>query len=326
MNPLRELEEVHDVVPSEADIELPSTSIIENDRLNYDPFILAEHIGPISFNAGEAFGAIDHPHCGLQVILYMIDGTVIHDDSFSSRHPIEVSAGSLLYLRSGSGIVHYEMPPQLADDSETNLECFQFWVNSPKEEKDATPLLHYFQPDEIPIVRSEDNLAEIKVIAGSVYGVSGILEINPQIIFLDITLKKSYTSSINLHIFDDCIETALVYAFSPFKELHKAPIVAVCDKPLSIGQVGVFKDVGTNIKFTILRDLPYCRLLLFGGKRISEQVVAEGPFATCKRAEIETAYIDFKEGKFGSLIGSKERKERNDAAMKRYFERIRKNE
>ena len=46
-----------------------------------DPFILADHVGPIRYGAGEALGVPDHPHRGLVVVTYVVEGGMRHQDS-----------------------------------------------------------------------------------------------------------------------------------------------------------------------------------------------------------------------------------------------------
>ena len=42
-----------------------------------DPFLMLDHLGPVTYGPGEAVGAPDHPHRGFETVTYIIDGKVI---------------------------------------------------------------------------------------------------------------------------------------------------------------------------------------------------------------------------------------------------------
>ena len=46
-----------------------------------DPFGQLNHLGPFVFGAGEAFGQCDHPHAGVEVLSYLVEGEICHVDS-----------------------------------------------------------------------------------------------------------------------------------------------------------------------------------------------------------------------------------------------------
>jgi redox-sensitive bicupin YhaK (pirin superfamily) len=48
-------------------------------------------------------------------------------------------------------------------------------------------------------------------------------------------------------------------------------------------------------------DLPN-DLILFGGERYTEPIVADGPFVMNTHAEIAQAYLDLHEGKYGTIV------------------------
>src|SRR5437763_13897070 len=46
-----------------------------------DPFLLLDHMGPADYAPGEAVGAPDHPHRGLETVTYLLEGAFEHHDS-----------------------------------------------------------------------------------------------------------------------------------------------------------------------------------------------------------------------------------------------------
>ena len=39
-----------------------------------DPFLMLDHLAPVTYGPGEAVGAPDHPHRGFETVTYIIDG------------------------------------------------------------------------------------------------------------------------------------------------------------------------------------------------------------------------------------------------------------
>jgi quercetin 2,3-dioxygenase len=68
-------------------------------------------------------------------------------------------------------------------------------------------------------------------------------------------------------------------------------------QPLSSGQLAVL-DRGDRIEGKAKEN---CRLLLIAGRPINEPVARHGPFVMNTDAEIDQAYRDFENGKFGRI-------------------------
>lgn len=98
----------------------------EQDHL--DPFVLFErfYIAP-----DQGFGT--HPHRGFEIVSYMLDGGMAHADSMG--HESVAREGDAMYIRTGSGMRHSELPAE-------NKACsgLQLWVNLPREQKDRDPV------------------------------------------------------------------------------------------------------------------------------------------------------------------------------------------
>lgn len=70
--------------------------------------------------AGNGFGA--HPHKDMEILSYILDGTIAHKDSMGNVK--EVKAGEFQIMSAGSGVAHSEFNPS---DSE-NLHFYQIWI------------------------------------------------------------------------------------------------------------------------------------------------------------------------------------------------------
>ncbi len=108
----------------------------------YDP----EHMGFRSLRvinddviaANNGFGK--HPHRDMEIITYVLRGTITHGDSMGHREPIR--AGDVQYMSAGQGVIHSEANE--SPDEEVHL--LQIWIEPnerrtpPKYEQRNVPL------------------------------------------------------------------------------------------------------------------------------------------------------------------------------------------
>jgi len=53
-------------------------------------------------------GFPDHPHRGMETVSYILDGSLMHEDSKGNRG--ELGPGDMQWMTAGKGILHSEMP------------------------------------------------------------------------------------------------------------------------------------------------------------------------------------------------------------------------
>ncbi len=80
-----------------------------------------------------------HPHRDMEILTYVVEGAVAHEDSMGNRKTVE--AGRLQTMTAGTGITHSEFNP--LPDQETRF--LQIWI-TPRE-KGLTPGYAEWQPD-----------------------------------------------------------------------------------------------------------------------------------------------------------------------------------
>jgi redox-sensitive bicupin YhaK (pirin superfamily) len=89
-------------------------------------------------HGGGGFGA--HPHRDMEIITYMVSGTIEHQDSLG--HKEQIAAGEVQRMTAGTGIVHSEYNPS----SNQPLRLIQIWIKParaglpPSYEQMAIPL------------------------------------------------------------------------------------------------------------------------------------------------------------------------------------------
>jgi len=90
-----------------------------------DPFVLFERF---YIDPDEGFPM--HRHEGFEIVSYMIEGGMDHEDSLGVSHTARENEA--MHITAGGGIEHSEFPADGAACS-----GLQLWVNLPREDKDA---------------------------------------------------------------------------------------------------------------------------------------------------------------------------------------------
>lgn len=99
----------------------------------YDPnfmgFSALRVINDDVIEAGQGFGT--HPHKDMEILTYVLEGTVEHQDSMGNKE--QVPAGEFQIMSAGTGIRHSEYNP----NSTERLHLYQIWIMP--EENGITP-------------------------------------------------------------------------------------------------------------------------------------------------------------------------------------------
>jgi quercetin 2,3-dioxygenase len=73
----------------------------------------------------------DHPHRDMEIVTYVIDGTLQHRDNMGNGSVIQ--AGDIQYMCAGTGVMHSERNPREADAT----HLYQIWI--PPDQSGHTP-------------------------------------------------------------------------------------------------------------------------------------------------------------------------------------------
>ena len=92
-----------------------------------------DHLGPVSFAAGQGMHVGAHPHTRLQTFTWMIEGEILHRDSLGSEQVIR--AGQVNLMTAGYGISHTEDSVQPGQ----RLHAAQLWIALPELVADQSP-------------------------------------------------------------------------------------------------------------------------------------------------------------------------------------------
>jgi redox-sensitive bicupin YhaK (pirin superfamily) len=145
---------------------------------NLDPFVLFEQ-----FYIDPDKGFPMHPHRGFEIVSYMIEGGMEHEDSLGVANT--AYENDAMRITTGSGIRHSEFP---ADGQAcTGL---QLWVNLPQAEKDADPDYVDATADALPTEKRDGATVTTVVGEGSPISLYTPME------YLDVSVTDAWTWSV----------------------------------------------------------------------------------------------------------------------------------
>ena len=243
----------------------------------FDPFLMLDEFG--SENKDDYIaGFPPHPHRGIETVTYMLAGDFEHKDSTGGEG--RMTAGDVQWMKTGSGIIHSEMPAM----KEGKLHGFQLWINMPAKMKMSKPEYHYIDAEQMAV--HKDNEKQIKVIAGKFEKAEGPIKgHNVEPIYFDIELKKGKEFSYEI----PTTHNSFIYLIDGEIKIGNRTHDKVKDSTL------ILLTRGENLKVSALSN---AKFLLISGKPIGEQIARGGPFVMNTKQEILQAVEDYHNGTF----------------------------
>ena len=243
----------------------------------FDPFLMLDEFG--SENSEDYIaGFPPHPHRGIETVTYMLAGDFEHKDSTGGQG--RMTAGDVQWMKTGSGIIHSEMPAM----KEGKLHGFQLWINMPASMKMDKPEYHYIDADKMSVHKDSDK--QIKVIAGKFQKAEGpIKKHNVEPVYFDVEIKKD--KEFNFEI--PSSHNSFIYLIEGEIKIGEIKHDKVKDSTL------ILLTNGEKLKVTALTK---AKFLLISGKPIGEQIARGGPFVMNTKQEILQAIDDYHNGNF----------------------------
>jgi len=255
----------------------------------FDPFLLLDEMGPVEYAPGAAVGAPDHPHRGFETVTYLLDGEFEHADSAGNRG--RLAPGDIQWMTAGRGVVHAEMPSDRIRREGGRVHGFQVWVNLPARDKMVAPRYQDVAAAELPVARTADGLASVKVIAGQALGVAARVETRTPILYFDVTVQPGGRVVLDV----PAGYSVAVYVYDGAGSIADEPAASPSGTFAMLG-------AGDQVALGCAADAPApLRALVLGGTPIGEPVARYGPFVMNTEAEVRQAVDDFRSGRFGDI-------------------------
>lgn len=243
----------------------------QQGRESVGPFVFVDHYRSQS-NRG--IGDKPHPHAGIEVLSYLLEGGVHHRDSLGYRDTL--GPGDAQWIASGQGIIHAETPTG-------GRHGLQLWTSLPPALKHMKPEYRSIRAAEIPVT-SQDGVA-LRTIAGVVNQQQGPF--------------KTYSGAVLARVSLDAASSTRL-AVSPEMELgiyaiSGAPVVA--GRALKPGELAVLGP-GDAV---VVAAAEASEAAVLGGPPIDYPLVFDGPFVMDSEEGIAQAYEAYRSGAMGRL-------------------------
>lgn len=236
-----------------------------------------------------------HPHRGFETVTVVLEGFVDHSDSHGAAG--RYGNGDVQWMTAGAGLQHAEMFPLLRKDSGNPLELFQIWLNLPKDRKFAQPHYAMLWAEDIPVYTEKDQQEqsiEVTVIAGKIADVTApapapdswaadpanevgiwLIKMEPNAQWTIPTASLEVNRSLYFYR-----GSRINIAGIDVQPYHAVELLADQQVILENGKDEAF-------------------LLLLQGQPINEPVVQHGPFVMNTPEEINQAFTDYRNTRFG---------------------------
>jgi redox-sensitive bicupin YhaK (pirin superfamily) len=223
-----------------------------------------------------------HPHRGIETVTYVLDGRIDHYDNQGYKGAI--LPGDAQWMTAGRGLIHNEVPAE-----GDTVHSLQLWINLPASDKMTAPRYQELVAKDMPVRREPG--AEVRVFSGSSGGVSAPTKNYVPVTMVEFRLDRKAIIRQDLPADYNAFLVVLEGDGAIGDPSHR--VVSGDVVWLTRGENG-----GPSMAAIAAGDAPL-RALLYAGRPLHEPVVARGPFVMNTEREIEQAFLDYREGRFG---------------------------
>jgi len=228
-----------------------------------DPFILVHE----ATNQNSTIAGVDteHPHRGFDNLWYILSGSTGTGHTTGpggAMERVDLSEGSLLFLRTGRGVQHAEGvgKDQLRERVYADeFRAVLFWVNLAREDKASEPLAAVLKREDMPLSQAGD--ATVRVLVGE----GSPIELGTAGLILDVTLpgggQTSHQVPAGFQGFAYLLEGAASFGANSAR-----------------AEAGQLVLMGPGESFLVADAAPGTRYLLMAGTPYGEVPRFNGPF------------------------------------------------
>lgn len=262
---------------------IPSFSNLSMRRM--DPFIMLDYNSKFNFPATNIPKGVGvHPHRGFETVTIAYQGSVSHHDNAGGGGTIH--QGDVQWMTAASGVLHKEYHAEEFYKKGGIFQMVQLWINLPAKDKMSAPKYQAIEHQNIPTVEVENGFVE--VIAGEYKYIKGTASTFSPVHMLNAKLNLggkaqfSFPSDFNTIVL--VIEGGIkVNDFTAVKTDHLV----------------LFANQGED--FTLEATEENTVVLILSGQPLNESIASYGPFVMNTEQEIQQAFEDYNNGKFGTL-------------------------
>lgn len=270
---------------------IPSKFRLDMQRMN--PFIMMDYGATNHFPPSDKPKGIGvHPHRGFETVTIAYKGKVQHHDSSGGGGII--GEGDVQWMTAASGVLHKEYHEEEWSKAGGDFQMVQLWVNLPKKDKMSPPKYQAIKYKDISRYElgnlpngQAGKAGTIEVIAGEYKNTKGVASTFTPIHMLNAKLNKGGKVDFQ---FPTNYNTVLL--------VLEGNIVINGNDKTPTDHLALMANDGEAFEIEATDD---AIVLVLSGEPIDEPIAAHGPFVMNTREELQTAFMDFNEGKFGYL-------------------------
>ena len=249
------------------------------------PFVFLDHFGPATPPKG---GVPAHPHAGIDVVSYLLDGENDHRDSFGNA--TTVAAGGAQWIGSGRGMLHAEV---LRGSANGEMESVQLWARQAESRDDAPPTYGAAAARDIPLAVLPEK-ANMRLLAGALPQIFGEREgpvgLTRPALLVHARIAPGATISAPL---PEAFDMA-VYVLSG--------VAGVGGSRLARGDLAALRRAA-EVELANLDKAQPLAVLLLGGAPLPQPPLFRGPYVFDSAEALERAFADYSAGRMGRLDG-----------------------
>lgn len=253
-----------------------------------DPFLMCDEFGPVVSSGAygndtdEGFDVPWHPHHGMDILSYIVEGVGRHADSLGNR---ETYAGpGFQWMSVGSGVEHAEGGGTPRGEK---THGFQIWLKMPRSKMEDDPRYGTVGEADIPTVGLDAAGSLARVISGGLGEKTGPAQFGVTAQILDVDLKPGATFDYDR---PPNLDTVMFYAFKGAATLNAG-------KTLNAQEVALF-DAESGDRASVVAGDKGFRMMVFAGKRTNEDVTWHGPFVCADRRQLMDVFKAQQSGRF----------------------------
>jgi redox-sensitive bicupin YhaK (pirin superfamily) len=229
-----------------------------------------------------------HPHAGLETVTLVLEGS-LHD-----RDEGALSAGDLVWMTAGRGIIHNE-----AVEVAGRARILQLWIGLPARLRTVSPGFEVVRRAQAPVVRQVG--AQARLYSGASGTVQSPTRNQIPVTLLDLSLEAGGS-----------FRQALPAAYNGFVYVLEGN-ATVGGTRMAAGQVGWLAPAPAPE--LLVEAGESARVVLYAGLPHGEPLVQQGPFVAGSRLEIAEFHRGYRAGQFTSMseLARRQRAERQSA-------------
>lgn len=251
-----------------------------------DPFLMCDVFGPTKskgiISDPDKFIVGWHPHRGMDICTYMIEGIGRHADSLGNRETF--ASPGLQWISVGSGIEHAEAGGTPAGQNEAG---FQIWINVPRDRKMLDPQYGTRGPSTLPILSSPGQYSG-RLLAGKVGDQVGPFKTATSVEMIDMTVERGQKWR---HAIDTVYDNVILVVYKGGGIANETPV-----NQHTVLHMDAADPAARQLSVTAGADGLSC--MLFSGKRINEPIAWRGPFVMNTQAELQQVMNEMRSGTF----------------------------